>query len=242
MIKKNHKYYFIYLTENLINHHYYIGFHATNNLNDGYKGSGTLLKRKIKEYRVDNFLSKILEFINPDEWGEKEKFWIEKMRSHVKYGNGYNLTLGGEGVVGKIVSAETKQKISKVTAGENNPMYNYQYTKEQIKNFKKINSGKNNPRYGKNISEEHKNKISIANKGRIKSLEEKEKIRQYHLGKNLSEETKRKLSEIGKGRKLSEETKQKMKKPKTEEHKQKMKEAQIKRYKKQKELLEINIV
>ena len=44
-------YYFIYRTTNLINGKYYIGQHHTEDLNDGYLGSGRVFIQAIKKYR-----------------------------------------------------------------------------------------------------------------------------------------------------------------------------------------------
>ena len=84
-LKRFHKYNFIYITKNLITSHYYIGFHATNNINDQYFGNGKLLNKKMLEYEKNNFTREILENINPENWREKEKYWIERMKSHIKF-------------------------------------------------------------------------------------------------------------------------------------------------------------
>lgn len=58
---------------------------------------------------------------------------------------------------------------------------------------------------GKKLSEEQKRKISQANKGRVKSLEERKHISEGQRGKKLSEEHKRKISEAHKGKEFSDE-------------------------------------
>ena len=63
MSKKIHQHYYIYKTTNLINGKYYFGMHCTDNLNDGYIGSGTQLKRSIIKHGKENFKTEILEFL-----------------------------------------------------------------------------------------------------------------------------------------------------------------------------------
>jgi hypothetical protein len=64
MARKEKKYHFIYKTTNLKNGKFYVGMHSTNNLNDGYLGSGTRLRRSIRRNGVENFKLEILEFFS----------------------------------------------------------------------------------------------------------------------------------------------------------------------------------
>ena len=60
-------YYFIYKTTNKINQKYYYGAHSTHNLNDGYLGSGTALKKAISKYGRENFYREIVEMCDNEE-------------------------------------------------------------------------------------------------------------------------------------------------------------------------------
>jgi len=58
----NRTYNYVYCIRNNINGMEYTGVHRTDNLNDGYMGSGKILKRAIRKYGEKNFTKEILTF------------------------------------------------------------------------------------------------------------------------------------------------------------------------------------
>ena len=169
-------YNYIYKITNQINGKIYIGKHSTDNLDDGYMGSGILICKAEKKYGLENFTKEYLAFCDTEEklnWFEK--FYIKKYKAKEV---GYNLTDGGDGHLGFIMTEETKQKLSEA-------------------------------KKGKTFSKEHKQKLSEAKKGKTLSEEHKQKISEAKKGKTLSEETKQKISDAmkswHKGRKLIEQ-------------------------------------
>jgi hypothetical protein len=86
----------IYRITNKLNGKTYIGSHKTRILDDGYMGSGTLLKRAIKKYGVDNFEKEVLHiFGTSKEMYAKEAELVTE--DHLMDGNTYNLKVGGFG-------------------------------------------------------------------------------------------------------------------------------------------------
>ena len=59
---KTYKYNYFYKITNNINGHYYYGIHSTDNLDDGYMGSGSILNYAYKIYGIENFTKEIIKF------------------------------------------------------------------------------------------------------------------------------------------------------------------------------------
>ncbi len=94
--RKKKKYHFLYKTTNLINGKFYIGVHSTDNLNDGYLGSGKILRYSIRKYGIENFKIERLEFFEDKEkLFEREKEVVNE--SFLKDPLCMNLTFGGYG-------------------------------------------------------------------------------------------------------------------------------------------------
>src|ERR1035437_434542 len=102
-------YYIIYETINNINGKKYRGMHKTDNLDDGYIGSGVSLGFAVDKHGKENFTREILEFCESyDELIEKEKIYVDE--SWVKNRSNYNQKTGGQSA--GILSDESKRKIS----------------------------------------------------------------------------------------------------------------------------------
>jgi len=191
----------IYKITNIINNKIYIGltkFSAKQRFNQHLNNKNSkankncYLHKSIRKYGELNFkVETLIEgSFNKTLLIDLEKHYIRLYNSYVGTSkNGYNLTTGGEGGENKIVSAETRLKLS--TAHKNNK---YIRTKESIEKGK-ISRAWYIP------TEEHKRKIGLAHKGRIISEITKEKLSKslkghsYNKGISKSEEHKKKLSE-----------------------------------------------
>lgn len=88
-------YHFIYKTTNSLNGKYYYGAHSTENIDDGYLGSGVALKRAMQKYGKENFYREIIEFCNE----ENEMYLKEEkiVAEHYKKEECYNMNVGGKG-------------------------------------------------------------------------------------------------------------------------------------------------
>lgn len=182
--KVSRKYNYLYRIENLINGNFYIGIHRTDNLNDNYFGSGTILKRAIVKYGIENFKKEILEFFDLYEDAlkrEKEIVTIDFLKNK----KCYNAKEGGYGNCK--MSDQVKGKISK--------------------NMKKIwKSGEYREFMKEKCFNDNRNKkISEKIKKWIEENPEKHKERMLKINKNP--EKIKKMAEKHRGMKRSEEGK-----------------------------------
>lgn len=96
MINPIKTYNFLYMIRNKINHKIYVGCHSTNDLNDGYMGSGKAIKNAIAKYGVENFERTILEyFADTDAMFNAESKIVT--REFIKESWNYNIAEGGTG-------------------------------------------------------------------------------------------------------------------------------------------------
>ena len=181
------KYYTVYKITNLINDKIYIGFHSTNDLYDGYMGSGKAIKRAIKKYGEENFHKEILAIFDSQKDAEDlERELVNE--EFVSDSNTYNMTIGGNVCI---------------LYGEDCGFYGKHHTKESIKKQQES-------RAWYVPSEETKRKTSEALKETWKDERLREEARLRRLGWKHTEEIKNKIGESNKGKIVSDESREKM--------------------------------
>ena len=90
------KYYLIYKITNLLNGKIYIGKHETRDLDDGYMGSGNLIKKAISKYGLSNFQKEILYYCSSrEEMNNYEASIVTE--EFCKRKDTYNINVGGSG-------------------------------------------------------------------------------------------------------------------------------------------------
>ncbi len=95
-MEEKNKYHFIYKITNMITNKFYVGMHSTFNLEDGYFGSGKILKYSVNKYGKDNHKMEILEFLpSREDLMEKEEVIINE--DLLKNPLSMNLSIGGKG-------------------------------------------------------------------------------------------------------------------------------------------------
>lgn len=113
-------FHFIYKITNTINGKFYIGRHSTDNIDDGYMGSGTAIQRAIKKYGKKNFIKEILEYTNSfDDLVLLENQYITK--DLILSEDCYNMSPGGlGGTITENWDDERRQRHSDVMSRVNN--------------------------------------------------------------------------------------------------------------------------
>jgi len=106
----------IYKITNKINGKYYIGRHSTNNIDDGYMGSGIAIKNAMRRYGRDNFVKEILDEAksSAELWELERKYVNENV---VKDEKSYNMSVGGKHYLMGLTAEELKRHQS--NAGKN---------------------------------------------------------------------------------------------------------------------------
>lgn len=89
-------FYYLYEIRNNVNGKIYLGVHKTKDINDGYMGSGKVIRYAIEKYGIENFTKVILEqFDSSEKMFAREKEVITE--EFLKRNDVYNLRRGGYG-------------------------------------------------------------------------------------------------------------------------------------------------
>lgn len=144
-------YYGIYKITNLTNGKMYIGKHITNNLNDGYMGSGVWIKRSIKKHGLQNFRKEWLMFCeDEEELNYMERVYVDQ--TWVDRSDTYNLAFGGKGGCGFHHTEEWKKMMSNRLSGQNNPLYGIKLSESRKAKISATLKGRKCPEHSKRMS------------------------------------------------------------------------------------------
>lgn len=161
------KYHYIYKTTCTISNKFYYGMHSTDDLNDGYLGSGKKLWNSINKHGKENHKIEILQFFDTREDLKNKEVEIVN-ENLLRDPLCMNLKLGGDGG-GKFWNEEHRQKCCHAGALKvleirrqrhseklkNDPEYRKKYCKKLSESL----SGEKAGFYGKHHTEETKQKM-----------------------------------------------------------------------------------
>ena len=157
------KYFLIYKITNLTNNKVYVGKHITCDKNDGYFGSGKLIKRAVEKHGIQNFKKEILfECSNEEEMNQKEKEIVNE--KFVKSKNTYNLKIGGDGGF-DFINTKCREKLYQNQKRASEAMHELLQTDEDFRKFysDQLKKAMNKPEVKKKMSKSIK--AVIAEKG-----------------------------------------------------------------------------
>lgn len=168
------KYYYLYKVTDLITDDIYIGVHETENLDDGYLGSGKRITNSIRKYGKSRFDKEILEFFDnaTDMYLREAEIVTEEFCSRKDV---LNMSPGG---FGGTIHTNRKPHTAKHTDA----------AKEKIR---QANLGKTHSVHAKTkisqsnarTNESRGKKVSLALKNKTKTLEHRENIRKALTGR-----------------------------------------------------------
>lgn len=215
----------IYIIKNTKNGSFYLG--QTGNLRERWKQhrhslhqnghSNRHLQSSWNKYGKNAFKFMVLEYCSIEQLNEREQHWIDQ---YIDSDDCYNISRDAIAPMrGRKMSVESRQKVSQSLIGNK-----YNVGKKHSDERKRLTSqktrGENNPFFGKEHSDRTREKISEANRGRIRTEATRIKMSIAHRNKPKTEEHIQKIKATitqrnkdnppFKGKKHSEETRLKM--------------------------------
>jgi group I intron endonuclease len=209
----------VYKITNIVNNKIYVGSSSDVNRRKSMHLKQLLsnthfnkyLQHSFNKYGRENFVFDIIEEIidinNKEQLRkillEREQYWLNKLNPYDNIG--YNILKTAGSNLGKIVSSETKEKLRKLQLGRKRS----DETRLKISNAQKS-------REHKPLTEEHKKKISEANRGKTVSLENRVFYSIINRQYKHTDVAKNKISQSlignkrGRGKHLSEKHKNKL--------------------------------
>lgn len=179
----------IYIATCTVNNKSYIGqsCHSMLRRKAGHEkaavaGSQFVFHRAIRKYGPSSFEWRVLTLCENQDLQHEEKQHIKTLKTKKPYG--YNMTDGGDGVVGLLFSKQHRARISNAAKGRT-------YSEETKALWSKQRRGKSR----KPFNEQWRKNLSIASTGRKASLETRLKLSIAGKGRKHSEETRKKISE-----------------------------------------------
>ena len=165
---------YVYVIVNKINLKLYFGSHSWEGegLDPSYLGSGKIIKQAVKKYGRDNFIIQPIKFYPTVE--ECRKAEEELLRKYDIANNQYCYNIKNSAIgwdKGLKRSEEFRRKISESKKG-------CKLSDEHRKKIAQAMTGENNPMYNKNFSEEHRKNLSQAHKGKPVSETQKDALLQ----------------------------------------------------------------
>lgn len=155
------------------------------------------IQSSYNKYGKDSFSIESIDTCEEKDWIQKEIFWIKKFKSNDK-NFGYNLTKGGEGGNGRVVSQEEiniliERNINRVWTKEMKDKiskHTLEFSKIYWTEEKRKEAGERSKKYGKRggwkLSEEFKNKRRKAMTGFIHSEKTKNKLKELRKSTSKS--------------------------------------------------------
>ena len=143
------------------------------------------LQREVNKYGEDNFIFKVIEYVEKEKLIEREQYWIDRYNSSESK-NGYNLCKIAGSSLGFKFSKESRKKLSDSRKGDKHPFFGKvgaffgkKHTLESKQKISKTKKKIGGTWKGKKLSITHKEKITLSRIGGKNSRARK--INQYDI-------------------------------------------------------------